>query len=490
MKPRLANSEILPWILQKLSVPEDFARLSLDTVYYGVGKSAEALAALVLVPVLTRAFTPAQFGLWDVTMTFFLLTTTTASLALEAALAAFYFETQQADERMLVASTSLLSRLASSVLVAIPIFFLAPQISLLIFDTAVYSACFRILAAAIPFFLMINMQKQLLRIDFAPGKFNVLSVGFAGLYTTLGVIFVLNMKMGVKGILFAMLVAGVCSALVGSRFVSKFSSFEFSSGKMAKMLVFAVPLIPYLLANWVIDSSSRYFLTKLSTLEQVGIYSVGAKISSIITLFVTSFQMAWAPAALSIQHQPGAKEKFSRALLFFVAVSLTAATAITVFARPILVVLTQPTYYGAERVIGLLSFSLVVYGAFLMVSIGLIIVKKTALASAGLVAGAIVNLLLNYLLIPVFGMLGAALATFISYSAAAALLYRFTQKHYPVDYKIPRLARLAALSAGTLALAWLLPFDGHMPLDVASRVILMVGFVVILKKLLIRAGQD
>jgi O-antigen/teichoic acid export membrane protein len=490
MKQKILNSGLLSRILRGVSVPEDIAGLSRDTIYYGFGKAAEALATLILIPVLTRAFTPAQFGLWDVAMTFFMLTTTVASLALEPALAAYYFDTQNADERKIVAATALLSRVFSSIFISIPVFIFSPHISQVIFDTAEYAPYFRALAVTIPFFLALNMLKQMLRIDFAPGKFNIVSIGFAGIYMALGVILVVNMKLGVNGILYAMLVAAVCSAIGGGILASKFLSLDFSAEKMGNLLAFGIPLIPYLLAVWVIDSSSRYFLTKLSTLDQVGIYSVGAKISSIIVLFITSFQMAWAPVALSIQHQPDAKEKYSRALLFFLTVSLTAATALAVFARPVLITLTQPIYYGAEKIIGLLAFALVEYGAFLMVSMGLIIVKRTALASAGLVIGAVVNLLLNYLLIPGFGIVGAAMATFASYSVAAILLYRFTQKYYPVDYKLPRIFKLSALSAGTWVISWFLPFERYMLLDLLSRSLLIFGFMALMRRLALYDGRD
>lgn len=470
-------------MLERLSVPDDIARLSTDTVYYGIGKGAEALAALVLIPVLTRAFSPAQFGLWDVTMTFFLLTTTVASLALEPALAAFYFQTQQDDHRKLIASTSVHFRLVSSIVVAIPLFALAPHVSRIIFDTPEHAAYFRVVAAAIPFFLMVNVFKQLLRIDFAPGKFNVVAVGHAGVYAALGIFLVTTMQMGVTGILLGMLGAAVCFSFVGAFLASRLVSFEFSGRELRSMLAFGLPLLPSLLAYWVIDFSDRYFLTKLSTLEQVGIYSVGARISSIIILFVTSFQMAWAPVALSFQHRPDAKERYSRGLFFFLVAAFTAATAIVVFARPILVVLTQPKYYGAEKVVALLVLATVAFGAFLIINIGLILTKKTSLTSAAIAAGAVINLVLNYLLIPRFEMIGAAVATLVSYSVAVALLYRFAQRHYPIDYGIARIAGLALLAVGVMLIATVVGFERSVLLDLLLGVLLMAAFLFLLKLL-------
>ncbi|NQU07321.1 MAG: oligosaccharide flippase family protein, partial [Candidatus Abyssubacteria bacterium] len=105
-----AASGIFTRILQRFSIAGDIIELSADTLSYGMGKAGEGIAALVLIPVLTRALTPIEFGVWDVTMTFFMLTTMVASLGLEPALAAFYFETREPGRKKLIASTSILFR--------------------------------------------------------------------------------------------------------------------------------------------------------------------------------------------------------------------------------------------------------------------------------------------------------------------------------------------------------------------------------------------
>lgn len=463
-------------ILERFSIPDDIIRLSTDTIYYGFGKSAEALAALVLIPVLTRALTPIEFGVWDVTMAFFMLTAMVASLGLEPALAAFYFETREPGRKKLVASTSILFRFLFSLLVGVLIFCLAPQVSQLIFGTSDYSAYFRIAAAAVPFFLAVNIFKQLLRLDFAPGKFNVVGVGYATLFAALAIFLVLKLKMGVSGVLYGILASAFCFSIVGAVFTARHFSLGFSGKVLKDMLRFSLPLLPAILACWVIDFSDRYFLTKLSTLEEVGIYSVGARISSIIILFSTSFQMAWGPFALSIQHEGDAKAKYSRGLFLFLGAALAGAAAIAIFARQILVVLAQPKYYEAERVIGLLVLGTVAFGAYLIVNIGLLITKKTTLTSLAISAGAVLNIALNFLLIPAFGMMGAAVATLASYFTAFVLLYIFAQKHYPVDYRPARIAGMVLLSILAIALSSAVRFDSAL-VDLLFRIILFIGLL-------------
>lgn len=473
----MAGPGMLSRVLRGLSIPDDVVRLSSDTISYGIGKLGEGVAALVLIPVLTRAFAPAEFGIWDITMTFFLLSATTASLGLEPALAAVYFQTLDEDRKRLTASTSITFRLLSSMAVAVPIFILAPRISAIIFGTSEHAIYFRLIAGAIPFFLAANIFKQLLRLDFAPWRFNIVGAGYAVTYAGLAVFLVLRLKMGVGGVFVGILVSAVIFSLVGGVFAARHFSLQFSGQALKDMLAFGLPLMPLLFASWVIDFSDRYFLSRMASLEEVGIYSVGARISSMIILFSTSFQMAWGPFALSIQHEDDAKDRYSRGLMLYLCAALAGATGIVVFARPILVLLTQPKYYEAGRVIAPLVLSTVAYGAFQIANIGLIITRRIALSSVAIAAGAVLNVGLNFLLIPRFGMMGAAIATLISYLAAFALLYMFAQRHYPVDYRPGRLALLVLFSALLMIISSALRFESSAALDFIFRTLLLAGYL-------------
>ena len=488
-EPQAAGA-VAAWLIERLRLPEDVVRLSRDTVLYGFGKVAEAAAMLAPIPALTRAFTPAEFGLWDVIMTFFLLATTAASLALEVSLSASYFEHDDEQSRRTVAATSVFFRLISSGLFALVIYLFAPQISLIIFATAEHAVCFRIVAGALPFFLAISIFKQLLRITFAPWRFNVIAVGHALVYAGIGIFLVLRARQGVNGILFATLIAAACFSVIGATLVWKLIRGKFSLSVVRHMLAFSLPFLPSLFACWIIDFSGRYFLTRFGTLGEVGIYSVGAKISSLIILFTTSFQMAWLPFGLSIQHQSDAKKKYSRVLFFFLVVALTAGTAIVVFAKPILIVLTQPRYYGAEIVIPFLVLATVMYGAYMIINIGLIITRRSSYSSIAIAAGAGVNIALNFLLVPGFGMIGAAVATLVSYTVSTALLYWFARKYYPVDYRIPRIAKLVALAVGTMIVAFFVNFESSMLVDSGFSAVLFAVFLICLHRFFLAAPDE
>ena len=90
------------------------------------------------------------------------------------------------------------------------------------------------------------------------------------------------------------------------------------------------------------------------------------------------------------------------------------------------------------------------------------------------------NVALNFLLIPRFGMMGAAVATLASYLAAFALLYLFAQKIYPIDYKLARMIAAVALSACVMAVGYAVRFEGSPGFDFAFRILLLAGFTLCL----------
>jgi O-antigen/teichoic acid export membrane protein len=108
----------------------------------------------------------------------------------------------------------------------------------------------------------------------------------------------------------------------------------------------------------------------------------------------------------------------------------------------------------------------------------LILTKKTFLTSVALGIGAVINIGLNFLLIPRFQMMGAAIATLVSYFVAVVILYRFSQRHYPINYRLSKIAGLTALSIITMSAATVFRFKDSIAVDSLFRSLLMIAFLI------------
>lgn len=206
------------------------------------------------------------------------------------------------------------------------------------------------------------------------------------------------------------------------------------------MLAFGLPLVPASISLWILNYSNRYFLIRLTTLNDIGLLSVGSRIASIVVFVVTAFRTAWGPFAYSlVKNEKMARKTYSRALTYFLLVTLVAAASLSVFAREVILVLATAIYESSASIVPLLACSAIAWGAVYIVGIGYGIAKKSYHTTIATVLAALVNTRLNFLLIPRWNFLGAATATLLGY--LVALLYSFivSRRYFRVDYESRRI---------------------------------------------------
>jgi O-antigen/teichoic acid export membrane protein len=146
--------------------------------------------------------------------------------------------------------------------------------------------------------------------------------------------------------------------------------------------------------------------------------------------------------------------------------------------------MATPEFYAAHTVVPVLVMATALYGANQQLDIGLIINERTKYLMYNSVFAAASNLALNYLLIPRYGMMGAAVATLIAYLGNCLLNFFFSQRLYPIHYEWSRLLQLGVITGGLGLIAALLPLSplGYsllwMPIFAVAfgLALLMVGF--------------
>ena len=146
-----------------------------------------------------------------------------------------------------------------------------------------------------------------------------------------------------------------------------------------------------------------------------------------------------------IMKDPDAERKFSRILTIYIAGLGFLSLGFSVLAREILIVMTTPDFYAAAAVIPLILLSYLLYGVRFMTNMGLVRENKLQYASMVIIGTAILNLGLNYLLIPRFGMMGAAWATFISYGVLLIAHMIVNARFWRIPYEYIRIAKVGLI---------------------------------------------
>ncbi len=249
------------------------------------------------------------------------------------------------------------------------------------------------------------------------------------------------------------------------------------------MLNFAVPVMPAGLSLWILSLSNRYFLFTYSTTTELGIYSVGAKFVSVVSLAVGAFALAWPQAAFSILDQDNKDRIYARTMTYFIFVSCSIVLVLSLFSSELVTLMTTKEFFPGARVIPILALGSVFSGCYTIFAIGMNITKKMRMIFPVTAVPAGFSLILNYFLIPPYGMMGAAWATLISYMLMAFLSWWASERVYHMDYEWKNLGKIFGVMIVVFAISKVAMFD-QLYYSVPIKLSLLAAFFFALKYLL------
>jgi O-antigen/teichoic acid export membrane protein len=219
-------------------------------------------------------------------------------------------------------------------------------------------------------------------------------------------------------------------------------------------LQFSLPLTPTSLIRWITESSDRYMVTYFLGLRSVGVYSAACSIGSLIQLFVSSLQIILLPELSKLFDENKMDEVriyMSHSLRYFLLISIPAVFGLSALAKPLLEILTTEDFLSGWVVIPITAFSGLLAGIFQIFVNTMLLVKQTKTATYINIVAAVSNVLINLLLIPSIGIVGASLSTLFSYFLMAVLCMHISLKHFKLDFYLHDIAK-SVLSSITMYL--------------------------------------
>jgi O-antigen/teichoic acid export membrane protein len=186
--------------------------------------------------------------------------------------------------------------------------------------------------------------------------------------------------------------------------------------------------------------------------SEVGLYQVGSSMAAVMALITNSFQQAWGPFALSIHRDDDAKKVYAKVLVVYAWVATVACVGLTLFSSEVIRLVATSRYEGAARVVGLLAFANIMMGFYYIAAIGLNICKQTKPIGIAITVAAALNVALNLLLVPRWGLVGSAVATLLSQVPLPVFLFYSAQRMYPVPYRFLTVAGILGTGVGVAVL--------------------------------------
>ena len=414
-------------------------RLISNTVIFGVGTFASKLLVLLLMPLYTSILSTEQYGVSD-------LITQAANLLIPLACvgicdAVFRFAIDSEDRKK-VFSTALCIIFAG----ALALCLFAPVISLIdYFDGYVWLICLYVISANLH-----TVAAQYLRARGQVTAFavqGIINTAFTIIYNLL---FLIVFDMGVTGYVLSV-VAADFTVTVGIFLFCKlwrdFSLRSFDAAVLRDMLKFSIPYIPTTMLWLITGVSDRFVVTYFCGEDANGLYSASYKIPTLLTLVCGIFIEAWQISAVRDGGESiGEKQSFfGRVYRDYLCILLTGASFIVAASQIFTKILLADAYYSSWEFVPILALSTMFSALSSFMGSVYFLEKKSVYSMLTALTGALVNVVLNFVMIPHHGAMGAAAATLISYVTVYAVRVVDTRRYVKFNTHNVRLVLTSAL---------------------------------------------
>ncbi len=419
------------------------------------------LLALFTLPLYTRSLTAAEFGYAETLLTLVILTSILLRAGLGEAFIRHWHEAGgEAARRHLVRTTSGSVLISSTVALAVGILLAAPLSELLLgtSDAPLMSAgVFGIWA-----FTNLEMAYALLRVSDRRRAYLIASSVNVILTVSLTVTLVVFLGEGARGYVLGNYVASA-AVLVGLWVFVLREHVGVPRGPLllGPLLRYGAPTIPADAAVFLLNVIDRAYLLRADSPTAAGLYSVAVKLATAVIILVRAFQLAWPPLAYSIADEQRAQQVYARVTTAYMVVSSLLVAAFTLLGAWLVRLLTAPDFFAANEALPWLALGWALYGLYLVLVTIAGRAKVTVRTLPAAAAGLVVNVGLLIWLVPLLGVVGAAIALCAAYIAMLVVLFLLTRKVFTVPFEWRRIVPLVVIVA-VLSVAGngLLPDDG------------------------------
>lgn len=430
-----------------------------------------------LLPLYTKNLTPSMLGVSDSITTFTGILFPILVLGLDSAYSAFYLDKIDVDRDKKVFSTL---GITFFILGGIPIVLCALSVPLssLLFKTDAYSPVVMVALFGVtlnlwylPFSLELRLKNQM-------GRFGFVSIVSSLTMVLLNILFVTVLKLGEMSLILSTTIVAAEHLLLYGVLTKAIPKTKYYSGELLRnMIKFALPLIPSVLMAWVLSLSDRYILLHYYGDVSVGLYGIGARFVTLLNVVINAITTAYTTFAFGSKDDENAQQKYYYIFNVVSLILIDIAFSVAIFSKEIILIMIDAAYESSYVIIRDMMFGQVLYAMSTIVSYGIVFKKKSIYSLLSVSSGAIVNLVLNCIFIPQYGLIAAAITTLIGYFVSLMVCYFFSEKLYPCDYGIKRVLLICSIA---YVVSWI-SLETAWQIRLLIWVIICLGIVVVFR---------
>jgi O-antigen/teichoic acid export membrane protein len=431
-----------------------------QVVYTVATQIFTVVIGIIQVPIITKAVGSSLYGTWAIIYTAITLIMSFTMLSFNMSLVRFLAAEKDREK----IREDFLSAFALVILSGV-------VFSFLFFVLSHFFAVFILKDASLSIYLRLSSVLILLNATFwgvitsffragnRIGIFNLLSLGWNALWVGLTILF-LSLGYGLTGVINAAILSAVILNIIGTSMILKeigFSRPKFSNIKV--YLKWGLPLTPTSAIGWIMTNSDRYIISYFLGVSAAGIYTASNGIGGYTSFALLPLSTVLYPA-ISKTYDEGKLDEcrnyFQLSFKYLMMFAIPSAVGLTLLAKPLLRILTTPEFFSGNPVVTFAAFGTLASCLYSLGVYVIYLVGKTQIVIKLLSVTAVLNVILNLILIPHMGIIGAAIASLISPIVLSLVTMIVTRRYFKYDLNLSFLMK-STLSSGFMALCiWLI----------------------------------
>jgi O-antigen/teichoic acid export membrane protein len=427
-----------------------------EVIGYGMGAAVNRGLGVIIACIYPILLNKDEYGRLDVIFSIPALLTIVFLAGLDSTLARFYYEREDGAERRQLVSTVFCAVMSVTIITVAILLTASKPLAQWLYGDPRYILYFRLALVAMPFVMANGIQSAILRLNRQVRVYNIIAAANLILSALVGISSILAFRIGAEGVLIGFVAGYVASSIAGMIVNRRSLGVALKMSQLTELLRFSLPLMLSGTAFWFIGYVNRPILAHRVSPDELGLYAIASGGVNMMALLVGAFRNAWQPFAFSIMGREGSEDVYGRILTLFTAAGMAIAISVSLFSRQALLLIsafTHKNWSGAAPSVGPLAISVIFSAMYFVLQTGIYIARRTSAIAWTMVTAALANIVFNILLIPPYGILGAAIATASGHLIALITIYLVGQRIAPIPYQPARLivtilAAVAAIALG------------------------------------------
>lgn len=452
-----------------------------QSAVYGLSRISTKLIAFILLPLLTLNFTVPEYGVYVLTESLWQILWAVFLFGFESGVVRWYLEISDELKRKRFLFSVTLFLLIFNAALFLLIYLFSSQLSVIVYENIGLSR-FVIYAALIAVVETISFVVfLLLRIEERAKLYSILAVSSTLISLLLQIYFLQYTGIKLEGVFIAKIIAPACIILILLPYYFRHLKFGFEKSLLTDLLKYSFPIMFASLVITLLNQVDRYILGSITGLKDVGIYGLAYNISGLINFLVVSpFSLAFTVLSWKKLKDDNAKRFYTKTITYLFLAVIYISLIIALFTPHLIKIFAMKTdYWSASKYVPWIILAMPFYGIHFVGVFSFYVSKKTKYVFISYLIALAVNVICNFIFIPMFGIYGASFVNLGSFMILCIAIYYFSKRNYFFEYEWYKIILMIITYSVLAAPFFYFNFDNRL-IEIILKVIAVIIFPLIL----------